>query len=54
MKSSLLDDFHDRPTVIFFAFKGLDEINIISNLASIEHDAEESENLALSKINYDW
>ena len=38
----------------FFAFKGLDEINIISNLASIEHDVEESENLVLSKINYDW
>lgn len=38
----------------FFAFQGLDEINIISNLASIEHDPEESENLALSEVNYDW
>ncbi len=38
----------------FFAFQGLADINVISNLASLEHDAKETETIPLKEINYDW
>ena len=38
----------------FFAFKGLEDLNVISNLASLEHDSKESENIPLKEINYEW
>ena len=39
---------------LWVAFKGLDRINMLANLASIEHDPNESKNLDLKQINYDW
>ena len=39
---------------LWVAFRGLKEYNILLNLASIEHDSNESENVILSDINYDW
>ena len=39
---------------LWVAFRGLKEYNILLNLASIEHDSNESENVIISDINYDW
>ena len=39
---------------LYFAFQGIGENNILLNIASIEHDPSEYENIALSKISYDW
>ena len=38
----------------WLAFKGIDENNILLNLASIEHDPEEVISVDLNKISYDW
>ena len=39
---------------LWVAFKGIDEKNMLLNLASIEHNPAESINLDLKKIKYDW
>ncbi len=39
---------------LWVAFRGLGEINIVLNLASIEHDPNEADNLELSEISYEW
>ena len=39
---------------LYFAFKGLKENNIILNIANLQHDPYEVENLDISKINYEW
>lgn len=39
---------------LWVAFRGIDELNMLINLASHQHDQSESENLPLSDINYTW
>lgn len=39
---------------LWMAFKGLDENNMLLNLTSIEHDPDESENMELTGIPYEW
>jgi dTDP-4-dehydrorhamnose 3,5-epimerase len=39
---------------LWVAFKGIDENNMLLNLASIEHNPDESINIDLNKIKYDW
>ena len=38
----------------WIAFRGIAENNILLNLASIEHNPNETENRKLELINYDW
>ncbi len=43
------------PKGIWFSFRGLDKgKNIITNLASIEHDPNEAEHLDPNEIPYEW
>lgn len=43
------------PPGIWFSFQGLSEPqSLVLNIASIPHDPNEVERLALSDINYDW
>jgi len=42
------------PPDIWTAFQGVGESNLLLNIASIEHDPEESENIALDQIEYEW
>lgn len=43
------------PPGIWFGFKGLGKhINLISNIADIEHDPSEVERKSLSEIEYNW
>ena len=39
---------------LWLAFKGIDENNMLLNLTSIEHDPNESENIELTCIQYEW
>ena len=39
---------------LWVAFRGLSNENIVLNLASIEHDSDESENADLDIFSYDW
>ena len=39
---------------LWMAFRGLDENNMLLNLASIEHNPEESVNRELDEIQYAW
>ena len=39
---------------LWMAFKGLEDSNILLNLASIEHDPNEATNIDLKEINYEW
>ena len=39
---------------LWLAFRGLDNENMLLNLASIEHDPDESENVDLDIFNYSW
>jgi len=39
---------------LWVAFKGLSDENMLLNLASIEHDSDESENADLDVFSYDW
>ena len=36
------------------AFKGLAEVNLLTNIANIEHDDQEAKNKKLEEIEYDW
>lgn len=38
----------------WLAFRGIASYNILLNIASIEHDPNESVNLDLNEIKYDW
>ena len=40
--------------VLCMAFQGIDDSNMLLNLANIEHDSREAENIILSKIEYVW
>lgn len=39
---------------LWMAFRGLKENNLLLNLASIEHDPQEAENIELEEIVYEW
>lgn len=39
---------------LWMAFRGGEENNILLNLASIEHNPNEAETIAIDKIQYDW
>jgi len=39
---------------LWMAFRGLEENNMLLNLASIEHDPSEAINMDLSEIKYEW
>ena len=39
---------------LWMAFRGLDETNILLNLASIEHDPSEAINIDIDEIRYEW
>lgn len=56
-KVKLSQDNYQRLTVkpnLWVAFKGLGEYNLLLNLASIEHDPHEAQNIELDKIAYNW
>lgn len=43
------------PPNIFVSFKGLDEkMNLLLNVADLEHDPDEAVNIELKEINYNW
>ncbi len=39
---------------LWVAFRGIDETNILLNLANMEHDPSEALNLVLDEISYAW
>ena len=39
---------------LWVAFKGIEKENLLLNIASLEHDPNESINLSLDKLKYDW
>ncbi len=39
---------------LWMAFKGLEESNMLLNLASIEHDPNEAQNIELNEVLYEW
>ena len=39
---------------LWMGFKGVDDHNVLLNIASIEHDPSESVNIDLKDINHDW
>jgi dTDP-4-dehydrorhamnose 3,5-epimerase len=39
---------------LWMAFKGMDDINMLANMTSIEHDPSESINKDVDDIPYDW
>jgi dTDP-4-dehydrorhamnose 3,5-epimerase len=53
----LSQDNYQRLTVkagLWMAFQGIEDSNMLLNLASIEHDPEEAVNIDLKKIKYEW
>lgn len=42
------------PPGFWVAFKGLDEINMLMNIADIEHLQSEADNVDLRVFNYEW
>jgi dTDP-4-dehydrorhamnose 3,5-epimerase len=43
------------PPNVFVSFKGLDKkMNLLLNIADLEHDPDEAINIELEKINYNW
>ena len=39
---------------LWLAFQGLENTNMLLNLANIEHDPSESVSIALEELNYEW
>ena len=39
---------------LWMAFRGFDDYNMLLNLANIEHDLKEADNLELEAIKYEW
>jgi len=53
----LSQDNYKRLTIspnLWFAFKGLEQTNMILNLASIEHNPQETETKKVDEITYEW
>lgn len=42
------------PPNFWLAFRGIEEVNIVLNIANIEHDASESINWDIKEISYEW
>jgi dTDP-4-dehydrorhamnose 3,5-epimerase len=42
------------PPKVWLAFQGLDEKNILLNIANLEHVPEETERKMLPEISYNW
>lgn len=42
------------PPNIWVAFQGQEDVNLLLNLASIEHSPDEAESIDLEHIHYDW
>jgi len=54
---TLSQENYQRLTVkpgFWMAFRGIGEYNFLLNLANLEHDPSESENIELNHISYDW
>jgi len=54
---TLSQNNYQRLTVkpnVWMAFRGIDENNMLLNLASIEHDPSEAVNRELNEIKYEW
>jgi len=54
---TLSQNNYQRLTVkpnVWMAFRGIDENNMLLNLASIEHDPNEAVNRELNEIKYEW
>ncbi len=54
---NLSQNNYNRLTVkpnAWMAFRGIGEYNMLLNLANLEHDPAESQNMELDKINYEW
>ena len=54
---SLSKNNYKRLTIspgLWIAFKGMQENNMLVNIANIEHDPNESENVDLNTIDYEW
>ena len=57
MSVELSESNHMRLTIapeLWVAFRGINSNNLLLNMASIEHDPDEAENLKLEDIKYDW
>jgi len=55
--TTLSKDNYQRLTVksgVWMAFMGVDDSSMLLNLASIEHNPDESINLELEEIEYEW
>jgi len=53
----LSHDNYQRLTIepnLWVAFRGLKEHNMLLNIANIEHNPNEAENLELDRIKYEW
>lgn len=54
----LSPDNYQRLTIqpgLWFGFKGIGEgLNLVTNVASIEHDPDEVERMELEEIDYEW
>jgi dTDP-4-dehydrorhamnose 3,5-epimerase len=42
------------PPQLWMAFQGLDDINLLLNIANLEHAPDETERMSLSEISYEW
>jgi dTDP-4-dehydrorhamnose 3,5-epimerase len=42
------------PPGIWMAFQGIENINMVLNIASIEHDPTEADTKSLEEVNYRW
>lgn len=54
---SLSRNNYKRLTVspgLWMAFRGVDDVNMLLNVASIKHDPEEAMNIRLQDIKYEW
>jgi dTDP-4-dehydrorhamnose 3,5-epimerase len=54
---NISQDNYQRLTVtagLWMAFRGIGRNNMLLNLASIEHDPDESNNIEINEINYEW
>ena len=42
------------PPGLWVAFRGVDNYNMLLNLANLEHDPDEAINIGLQEVGYDW
>jgi len=39
---------------LWVAFRGVGEYNLVINIADLEHNPDEAENISLEEIQYEW